>query len=43
VSGIDDIHLNGEVLAQEVRRISVVGEDSADFGGRQEDVLWLFI
>ena len=36
---INNVELNSQVVDQELRRIGVVGKDSADFGGRQEHVL----
>ena len=37
----DGVGLNDEVIADEVGRIGVVGQDSAYFGSGQEDVLGL--
>jgi hypothetical protein len=40
--GVDDVGLDGEVVADEFGRVAVVGEDAADLGGGEEDVVGLF-
>lgn len=42
VRGVDDVGLNGEVVADEFGRIFVVGMDATDLGGSEEDVAGLF-
>ena len=42
IAGVDDVGLDHEVVADEVGRVGVVGEDAADFGGGEEDMLGLF-
>ena len=34
--GVHDICLDDEILDQKIDRISVIGEDAADLGGRRE-------
>src|ERR1039458_9955599 len=38
-AGLDDVGLNHQIVADEVRRIAVVGEDTADFGCGQKDIV----
>ena len=35
---IDDVEFDGEIVAEEIGRIGGVGQNAADFGGREEDV-----
>ena len=42
MGGFDDVGLDDEVVADEVGRVGVVGEDAAYFGGGEEDILGLF-
>src|SRR6202030_2069075 len=39
--GLDDIRLNREIIEQEIGRIRVVGKDSANLGGGEDDNIWL--
>ena len=39
VGGVDDVHLDADVVGEEVGRVGGVGHDAADLGRRQHDVL----
>jgi len=39
--GLNDIRLNHEIIEEEIRRVRVIGKDSADLSGREDDHLWL--
>jgi hypothetical protein len=39
--GLDDIRLNREIIEQEIGWIRVVGKDSANLGGGEDDNIWL--
>lgn len=41
VGGVDDVALDGEVVADELSGVFVVGVNAADLGGGQEDVVGL--
>ena len=40
---VDDVGLDGEIVADEFGRIFVVGVDAADLGGGEEDVVGLLL
>jgi hypothetical protein len=42
VGGVNDVSLNDQVFADEVRGIEIVGENSTDFGRGQDDVIGAF-
>jgi hypothetical protein len=42
VRGVDDVGLDRQVVADELGRVAVVGEDAADLGRGEEDVVGLF-
>jgi hypothetical protein len=39
ISGVNDVGLNLKIVANEIRRMSVVGLNAADFGCSQKDLL----
>jgi hypothetical protein len=39
---VDDVGLDGQVVADELGRVAVVGDDAAHLGGGEEHVLGLF-